>query len=105
LHNHLLLAVMPDVDCAEKDWEAELKKASKAKAGKRRQTKLDKDGNRPDISVYAKAYNKVKAQFTRMRCVILAPSIAPSVLTILYDNTTSLLLLLLSLLQCYYYCY
>ncbi|DBA68760.1 hypothetical protein WJX79_008804 [Trebouxia sp. C0005] len=52
---------------AEKDWEAELKKASKPKAGKRRQTKLDKDGNRPEVSVYAKAYNKVKAQFTRMR--------------------------------------
>lgn len=52
---------------AEMDREAELTKASKPRAGKVRQTKLDKDGNRPDISVYAKAYNKVKAQFTRMR--------------------------------------
>ncbi len=65
------------IGAAEKDWEAELKKASKPKAGKRKQTKLDKDGNRPEVSVYAKIYNKVKAQFTRMRYVILAPRIAP----------------------------
>ena len=64
------------IGAAEKDWEAELKKASKPKAGKRKQTKLDKDGNRPEVSVYAKIYNKVKAQFTRMRYVILAPRIA-----------------------------
>lgn len=37
-------------------------------AKKRRVTKLDKEGNKPEVSVYAKAYNKVKAQFVRIRC-------------------------------------
>ena len=40
---------------------------SRPKVHKQRQTKLDKDGNRPEVSVYAKAYNKVKAQFSRIR--------------------------------------
>ena len=67
--NLLFIVIYIDAWCgaAEKDWEAELKKASKPKAGKRKQTKLDTDGNRPEVSVYAKTYNKVKAQFTRMR--------------------------------------
>ena len=40
---------------------------SRPKVHKQRQSKLDKDGNRPEVSVYAKAYNKVKAQFSRIR--------------------------------------
>ncbi|KAL3155661.1 hypothetical protein ABBQ32_012692 [Trebouxia sp. C0010 RCD-2024] len=40
---------------------------SKPKVHKKRQPKLDQDGNRPEVSVYAKAYNKVKAQFARIR--------------------------------------
>lgn len=42
---------------------------SKPKVHKKRQPKLDQDGNRPEVSVYAKAYNKVKAQFARIRCL------------------------------------
>ncbi len=54
---------------AEMQQEEELKKASKPKAGKTRQTKLDQNGNKPEVSVYAKAYNKVKSQFSRIRWV------------------------------------
>lgn len=39
----------------------------KPMAKKRKQSKLDEAGNKPEVSVYAKAYNKVKAQFVRIR--------------------------------------
>ena len=45
---------------------------SRPKVHKKRQTKLDKDGNRPEVSVYARAYNKVKAQFSRIRYLVAA---------------------------------
>ena len=45
--------------------EAEPPKPKAAK--KRKQGKLDAAGNKPEVSVYAKAYNKVKAQFVRIR--------------------------------------
>lgn len=42
---------------------------------KRKKSKLDSEGNKPEVSVYAKAYNKVKAQFVRIRY-----SVVPSLL-------------------------
>ena len=47
--------------------EDEQEKASKPRPKKLKQSKLDKDGNQPEVTVYAKAYNRVKAQFVRIR--------------------------------------
>lgn len=56
---------MMHVVCA--DMQQQQLQQSRPKVHKKRQTKLDKDGHRPEVSVYAKAYNKVKAQFSRIR--------------------------------------
>ena len=50
--------------CADLRQQSE---QSKPRVHKKRQVKLDKDGNRPEVSIYARAYNKVKAQFARIR--------------------------------------
>ena len=44
-------------------------RASKPKVRMANQTKLDKDGNQAEVTVFAKAYNRVKAQFVRIRSV------------------------------------
>ena len=67
-------------------------KAPKPRAGKKRQTKLDKDGNRPEVSVYAKAYNRVKSHFTCIRWLRI-PGLAPSHST---QNAVSLQVISLS---------
>ena len=50
--------------CADMQQQSE---QSKPRVHKKRQPKLDKDGKVAEVSVYAKAYNKVKAQFARIR--------------------------------------
>lgn len=60
---------------AEMNEEEEQKKVAKPR--KTKQTKLDKDGNRPEVSVYAKAYNRVKTQFVRIRYGTRNPIISP----------------------------
>ena len=55
--------------CADMQQQSE---QSRPKVQKRRKPKLDKDGNKPEVSVYARAYNKVKAQFSRIRYPLAA---------------------------------
>lgn len=50
--------------CADLRQQSE---QSKPRVHKKRQVKLDRDGNRPEVSVYARAYNRVKAQFARIK--------------------------------------
>ena len=59
----ITLLLPPDLVIAIVEAEPPKPKAAK----KRKQGKLDAAGNKPEVSVYAKAYNKVKAQFVRIR--------------------------------------